>query len=128
MNVSPEMDCSAVNNENSNTPPFPFSRLIESNVLVPLSVSFPVGKSISGLLDVVMDTLDVNVIPSNSRVPEDTSINEHSSLTVLFTSIVNDLNVALPVDALTVKGVPDAASVEETSNVTLSYGSLLSVG
>ena len=97
---------------NSNTPPFLLPRLIESNVLVPLSVSFPVGTSISGLLDVVVHALDVNDIAWSTSVPDDTTINEHPLLISLFTSIVNELNatVCVPVEADTVKGVPAFAS------------------
>ena len=76
-------------------------------MVVDVQESFSISTAIRGVFVVVVDALDVNVIPFNSSVPDVTTINEHPLLIVFFTSIVNALNVTvlLPVVAETVKGV-----------------------
>ena len=97
---------------NSNTAPFPLERVMEVKVVVDVQESFSTSTAIRGVFVVVVDALDVNVIPSNSSVPDDTSINEASSVSVFFTSIVNAFSVTVfvPLEADTVKGVPALAS------------------
>ena len=98
---------------NSNTAPFPLNRVMEVKVVVDVQEMLSTSAEMSGVFVVVVDALDVNVIPFNARVPDDTTINDASSLIVFFTSIVNALNVTVlaPLEAETVKGVPALASV-----------------
>ena len=65
---------------NSNTAPFPLPRVIDLNVFVPSVLSNSIDTSIKGAPDVVVDAVDVNVIPLNSSVPDVTAINEHPLL------------------------------------------------
>ena len=105
---------------NSNTAPFPLNRVIEVKVVVDVQEMLSTSAEMSGVFVVVVDALDVNVIPFKSSVPDVITINDASSLIVFFTSIVNALNVAIPLDALTVKELPAPARVEPTSNETVT--------
>ena len=80
LNVAPERVTSDGMEVNSNTPPFPLSRLIELNVFAPERVSESIDTSMSGALYVVVSAVDVNVIPLNLSIPDVTSINEHPLL------------------------------------------------
>ena len=123
--ITPERVISDGREVNSNTPPFPDSLLIDENVFVPDSLSESIDTSINDVLSVVTTPVDdVNVILLRVSVPSDTTINEHPLLIVFFTSIVNALNVAV----FTVNVLPTPASAAPTSNVTLAYDPVLSVG
>ena len=62
--------------ENSNIAPFPLPLVIDVNWLVPVVVMESSETSISGAAEVVVDALDVNVIPLSLSMPEVTAINE----------------------------------------------------
>ena len=80
VNVTPEMMASEGMEVNSNTPPFPDSRLTDENVFVPLILRASTETAMSGVLDVVVDAVEVNAIPLRWSVPDVTSINEHPLL------------------------------------------------
>ena len=113
---------------NSNTAPFPLERVMEVKVVVDVQEICSISTAIRGVFVVVVVAVDLNVILVRARLPEDTTINDADDLMVLFTSIVNELNVAVPLDALAVKEVPALASVSPTSNVTIAYDPVLPEG
>ena len=116
--------------ENSNSPPFPVpSRLTEAKVLMPVVDNESIDTSIKGLLVVVVVGADWNVMLLNWSIPELTKIKEHPVLIVLFTSIVNEMNVTVSSEeAETVKGLPALARSDSTSNVTDAYEYPIDVG
>ena len=65
--------------ENSNTAPFPLSRVIELNLFMPERMRESIETSINGRFSVVVAPFeDVNVILLSVRVPSETAINEWS--------------------------------------------------
>ena len=85
MNAIPERVTSPGTETNSNTPPFPSLRLMESNVFVPERVRESIDTSINEdyFSVVVAPFEDVNVILLSARLPSDTTIKEDSPVIIL---------------------------------------------
>ena len=97
MNEAPVMIWSPGIEVNSNTAPFPYCLLMESNVFIPLIVSFPGFTDINGALFAAKFALLVKLIPSRVSVPSDvTDIKVFFPVSILGILKVKLLSVSVP--------------------------------